>query len=101
MMIGRTGRAGLPLLCEAEERVGERRRVTKNCDRHTSHPSLRLSPRSFLVGRECQVEPLHELGVPQASVHILPIIRPNWYKSNCVAVVESSRILRFVASVPP
>jgi hypothetical protein len=61
-MIGRTGRAGLPLLCAAEERAGERRRVTKNCDRHTSRPSLQLSPRSFLVGRECQIKPVHGLG---------------------------------------
>jgi hypothetical protein len=61
-MIGKTGRAGLPLLCEAEERAGERRCVTENCDRPTSRPSLQLSPRSFLVGRECQIKPVHGLG---------------------------------------
>ena len=36
----------LPLLCEVEERGGERRRLT------FYHPSLRLSPHSFLAGRE-------------------------------------------------
>jgi hypothetical protein len=100
-MFGRTGRAGLPLLCAAEERVGERRCVTENCDRPTSRPSLSSSlPARSSWGESVRSSRFTGWEISQASVPILPVIRPNWYESpscHAIALVWSkySKVLMF------
>jgi hypothetical protein len=70
-MIGRTDAFDLPLLLTKEggEGWGEE-------EFFWDHPSLRLSPHSFLAGRECPTA----LAVTTSPLaNILPIIKRNWY----------------------
>jgi hypothetical protein len=63
-------KAFLPLLLTQEGGEGRGEEAL-----YLDHPSLRLSPRSFLAGRECQIA----LAVTHLSGHILPIIKHRWY----------------------